>query len=106
MDIDEEGAHIRPEDPMDIDDKGEYSEKPGHTGIQDLSNMMITFGETMVDLGEQSRTKKDKGKGKAKEVVESDNEFELASGNEDLPEDSPKIQPKTKSESGLQSGSL
>jgi len=97
MNIDEEGARIRPEDPMEIDDEGEYSERPGHTGMsQDLSNMMIALGGTMVDLGEQPRTKKDKGKGKAKEVVESDNEFELASGNEDLPEDSPKIQPKTK----------
>src|ERR1041385_6197628 len=63
---------------------------------QDLSNMMIGLGGRIVDLGEQPRTKKDKGKGKAKEVVESDNEFELASGNEDLPEDSPKIQPKSK----------
>src|SRR5436190_2349507 len=97
MNIDEKGARIRPEDLMKIDDKGEYSKRPGHTGMsQDLSNMMIALGGIMVDLGEQPRTKKNKGKGKAKEVVESDNEFELASGNEDLPEDSPKFRLKTK----------
>ena len=82
MDIDNEE---RPADPMDIDMEGEYRERPRHTGMtQDLSNLMIGLDGTMVDL------------------EESDNEFELASGNEDLPEDSPKIQPKTKKRSGLQ----
>jgi hypothetical protein len=54
--------------------------------------MMIGLEGTMIDLGEQP-TRKDKGKYKAKEIVESDNEFEKESDEEpDKEEDLSEIQ--------------